>query len=194
AALIKVFLSPLDTGTQPDPKAGPTSYFLVAGTKAPLEGNDGIFYRDSKVRMIDVTDGTSNTLWTMEDLKGDGGKKAVSVQRQHVRLKKEDLKGLKEAAGVQDFKDNKNIAGDRGLSWLDGRFLCSTMSVNRKFDDDRPDVDCGGDGGLSGPRSLQQFTNAGFGDGGVRVISAAIKFETLQALATRAGNEVVGDF
>src|SRR5262249_36416347 len=49
ATVVKLFLSPLDEGTQPDAKAGPTNYFLIAGTKAPLEDNDGTFYRQSKV-------------------------------------------------------------------------------------------------------------------------------------------------
>jgi len=194
ATRVETYVSPLDEGTQPDPKAGPTSYFLVAGTKAPLEDNDGCFYRDSKVKFTDVTDGLSNTVFTVESLKGDGGQKALSVQRQHVRLKKGDLKGLKETAGVQDFKDGKNVAGDRGLSWLDGRFLRSTMSLNRKFDDDRPDVDCGGDGGLSGPRSLHPYTNIGLADGSVRSVNSGVKLEIWQLLANRQDGTPIPDY
>ena len=76
-------------------------------------------------------------------------------------------------------------------SWLEGRFLQATMSLNRAFNDEKPDVDCGGAGGLSGPRSLRHGVNAGFADGSVRFISAGLKPELWQALATRAGGEVI---
>ena len=38
------------------------------------------------------------------------------------------VKGIKEGAGVKPFNDNKNIAGDRGASWMDGRFLQGTFN------------------------------------------------------------------
>src|SRR5262245_38000866 len=47
AVLIKTFMSPLDEAERPNAKLGPTSYFAVAGTKAPLEDNDGIFFKNS---------------------------------------------------------------------------------------------------------------------------------------------------
>jgi type II secretory pathway pseudopilin PulG len=194
AALIKTFMSPLDGAAAPDEKSGPTSYFLVAGTKHPREDNDGAFYRDSKLRLVDFTDGTSNTIMTLESLRGDGGKKAVTVQRQHVVLPKGYLKGLTDASGVKDFEDGKQIAGDRGASWMDGRFLRSTINLTRGFNDVKPDVDCGGEGGLAGPRSLLAGTNVGLVDGSVRFAASSVKAETWKALATRAGGEVIADW
>src|SRR5262245_32485881 len=64
-AFIKTFLDPRDTDERPDQKAGPTNYAMVAGSKADLDGNDGIFYRDSKTGIAGITDGTSNTLMTI---------------------------------------------------------------------------------------------------------------------------------
>src|SRR5262245_24004834 len=61
ATLIKVYMSPRDEIAPPNAKLGPTSYFAVAGTKAPLEDNDGVFYKNSAIRLTDITDGTSNT-------------------------------------------------------------------------------------------------------------------------------------
>jgi prepilin-type processing-associated H-X9-DG protein len=191
SALIKTYISPIEASNRPDQKAGPTSYYLVAGTKSPLEDNDGIFYKDSKVKLTDVTDGTSNTLFCVESMMGDGGTKAATVARQHVRLKEADLKNIKDETGVKDFEDGKNIAGNRGSSWLDGRYLQSTMSLTREFNDKRPDVDCGGAGGHAGVRSPMGGTNVGMADGSVRFVSSSVQFSVWQAVATRAGNEPV---
>ena len=66
-----------------------------------------------------------------ETLRGDGATKATSVKRQLVLLKKEELKDIKDEAGVKDWKDGNNIAGDRGASWMDGRFLQSNFTGTR---------------------------------------------------------------
>src|SRR5258707_199986 len=39
---IKTLENPRDTVDLPDPKAGPTNYMMIAGSKADLEDNDGI--------------------------------------------------------------------------------------------------------------------------------------------------------
>ena len=69
---IKVFVSPTDTEFKPGSKTGPTSYLLIAGSKNSLEDNDGLFYRDSKTKFTDIADGTSNTLFSVETLLGEG--------------------------------------------------------------------------------------------------------------------------
>src|SRR5580698_5643244 len=94
-----------------------------------------------------------------ESLKGDGGVKATTVKRQLVLLKKDDLKGIKDEAGVKDWADSKNIAADRCASWMDGRFLQGTFTGTRTFNDEKPDVNCAGFGGLSGLRTEDDNTN-----------------------------------
>jgi prepilin-type processing-associated H-X9-DG protein len=169
--VIKTFLNPSDPVMTVKNDYGPTNYLFNAGAKPDLEDNDGIFYRDSKIRFADITDGTSNTLLTGETLKGDGGMKAMDVRRQYVLLKKGELKEIKDDAGVEDFKDDKNIAGDRCASWMDGRFLQGTFTGTRVLNDPRPDVSCDGEGGLSGLRSVNPGVNVGMADGSVRFIS-----------------------
>jgi hypothetical protein len=93
---------------------------------------------------------------------------------------------------VKDFQANKHIAGDRGGSWMDGRFLQATMNGMRKVNDSRPDVDCGGEGGLSGQRTFQQVFNAGLCDGSVRSVSVSVSHKTWKAACTRAGGEILG--
>ena len=193
STLVKVFMSPLDLQGAPNKNYGPTNYLFNAGSKASLKDNDGVFFQNSKIKFPDITDGTSNTLMIGETLKGDGGAKAVDVKRQHVRLKADALKELKDDAGVQDFKDDKNIAGDRCASWMDGRFLQGTFTGTRLPNDLRPDVDCGGAGGLSALRSLDDAIGIAMCDGSTRVIKATkIKPETWKALMTRNGGEVLG--
>jgi type II secretory pathway pseudopilin PulG len=193
ALYIKVFTNPLDSVKSVSMDYGPTNYLFCAGSKPDLTGNDGFFYLNSKHRLIDALDGTSNTMMATETLKGDSAVKATTMVRQHVLLKKEDLKGIKPEAGVEDFKNDKNIAADRCASWMDGRFLQGTFSATRKINDERPDVNCGGAGGLSGPRTLNNVVTILLGDGSVHAVTPKISMETLKALSTRNGGEVIGN-
>jgi type II secretory pathway pseudopilin PulG len=192
AAIIKTFLSPNDPQPNVTADTGATNYLFCAGSKHALKDNDGVFYQDSKTKFQDITDGTSNTIMAGETLKGDGGTKAVDVRRQHVQYDKTALTKLTDDSGVQDFKDDKHIVGDRGASWLDGRFLQGTFTATRVANDPKPDVNCEGLGGLSGLRSLDKGgINLSICDGSVRHVSKKIDRDVWKALATRAGGEVV---
>jgi type II secretory pathway pseudopilin PulG len=191
-AKIKVLLSPSDPVQSVNEEFGATNYLFNAGTKHSLDDNDGVFYQDSKLNFpAAITDGTSNTIFIGETLKGDGGKKAVDVHRQYVLLDKKALKDLDDDSGVEDFKKDKHIAGDRCASWMDGRFLQGTFNGARQPNDMRPDVSCDGAGGLSALRSLDEMVNVEMGDGSARSIKMTIAVDVWKALLTRAGGEVV---
>lgn len=181
---IKVFLNPMDP-VKSVSDFGATNYLFNAGTKPDLEKNDGVFFTNSRIGIATIPDGTSNTLMTVETLKGDGMVKAVDVRRQHVLLKKTALGGLKEDAGVDDFKNDKNIAADRCASWMDGRFLQGTFIAGRSLNDPRPDVNCGGAGGFAGARSLTSTVSIGLCDGSVRSVNKDMKLDTWKILAGR---------
>src|SRR5262249_17419758 len=149
--LLKVLMSPRDPVEQAFKGAGPTNYLY----------NDQVFYLNSALKLTDITDGTSNTVFLGETLKGDGEKKAVTVQRQHVLLTKADLPGLKDDAGVKPWKAGKNIAADRCHAWIDGRFLQGTFNGRLKLNDTRPDVSCEGAGGVSALRTLDKVVLVG---------------------------------
>jgi prepilin-type processing-associated H-X9-DG protein len=193
AVVIKVYLGPNDPIKSVSMDYGATNYLFSAGSNADLKDNNGLFFKDSGIRFADVTDGTSNTIMAGETLKGNSMVKAEDVRRQHVQLKKDALKQLNDETGVEDFKNDKNIAADRCSSWMDGRFLQGTFSSTRKINDSRPDVNCAGQGGLSGLRGLGRTVNVAMGDGSVRAISNTIKIEVWKALATRNGGEVIED-
>jgi prepilin-type processing-associated H-X9-DG protein len=195
-AVVKIFVSPLDPVPAVDPAYGPTNYLFCAGSKPALADNDGVMYQDSKVKISDIVDGTSNTLLTGETLKGAkaAGGAPPDVRRQYVRLKEDDLKGVSDDTGVDFFKAGKNLAGDRCASWMDGRFLQGTFTGTRQANDARPDVSCGGAGGLSGLRAMGSQVNVGMCDGSVRVVSQAVKPDVWKLLASRNDGMAIPDY
>jgi prepilin-type processing-associated H-X9-DG protein len=126
-----------------------------------------------------------------ETLKGDGSSKATDVRRQHVTLKKDALANLKDASGMQEWKDGKNIAGDRCASWLDGRFLQSAFTGTRLPNAAEPDVNCEGFGGLSALRSTDGKTNLLYADGHVSTVSKKIDMKVWKAVTARDNKEAV---
>jgi hypothetical protein len=183
--VIKVFLSPRDPIPAVRDDSGATNYLF----------NDFLFFHNSKKSIPrDIPDGLSNTIFIGETLKGDGKEKAEDVKRQYVLLGSAALKTVKPDAGKTYWKDGvKNIAGDRCASWMDGRFLQGTFNGKLKPNDDRPDVSCGGDGGVATLRSLDDSILLGLGDGSVRSISASrLTFETWTNALDPADGNVLG--
>ena len=181
AVRIKTFESPQDPQGPPKAEYGPTNYLY----------NNLVFYRDSKLKLTDILDGTSNTVMIGETLKGDGKAQAEDVRRQHVLLGKDDLKGLKPDAGVKYFKEDKNIASDRCASWMDGRFLQGTFNGELGPNDSRPDVSCGGEGGVSALRSLEPVVIVALCDGSVRTVKNTISHANWKRAIDPVDNEVL---
>jgi hypothetical protein len=181
--VVKAFLSPRDPLGKVVDAAGATNYLY----------NDQVFSQNSKMKLVGITDGTSNTIGVGETLKGDGGDKAKDVARQHIGLKKEVLDKLKADGGVKDWKDGKNVVADRCASWMDGHFLQGTFNGVLAPNDEKPDVSCEGLGGVSALRSLNDNVPVGMLDGSVHYINAKkLSLDTYRAALTPNGGEILG--
>jgi hypothetical protein len=167
---VPVFLSPEDPLRKVNDNCAATNYLY----------NDKLFFENSRARIpASFPDGTSNTIVIGETLKGDGANKTTTVQRQYVRLPRTALAGIKPDAGVQDFKNNTNIASDRCSCWMSGRFLQGTFNGVLRPNDERPDVSCQGVGGIATARSLGKTVRVALGDGSAKSIEVEkISYET----------------
>jgi hypothetical protein len=195
AVVIKVFLDPRDAQMGVVPGLGATNYLFCAGSEPALDGNNGMFARPGKYKIANVPDGLSNTIMAGEILKGNGKTDMTTVERQHVLLGKDALKNLKDDTGAADWKAGKNIAADRGASWIDGRFLQGTFTGTRRINDERPDVNCGGFGGLSALRGTERGVQVVLGDGSVRFVNQTVSMETWKnACSCDDGNVLGNDF
>lgn len=180
--VIKYLLNPADPIQQVKPAWGATNYVF----------NQMVFSEKPKFNIGNIPDGTSNTIFVGETLKGDGENKERSVARKYVLLDKKELKDVTADTGVDYFKDGKNMSGERCASWMDGRFLMGTCNGQLQPNDTRPDVSCGGAGGVSGLRSLAKIVNVALGDGSARSVSVAISKPTWQNAFDPADGQPLG--
>jgi prepilin-type processing-associated H-X9-DG protein len=91
---------------------------------------------------------------------------------------------LKEDAGTAEWKASTDIVGDPGGSWLDGRFLQTTFTATRPFNDSRPDVSVQGRGGLSAMRTMgSNVVPVAFCDGHVQSIPTAFELKSWKCAA-----------
>jgi prepilin-type N-terminal cleavage/methylation domain-containing protein/prepilin-type processing-associated H-X9-DG protein len=143
------------------------NYVGMFGTSDPGVDGDGMFFRDSKVGVADITDGTSQTL---------------SVGERSFRLGEATWVGS--VTGAVLFPDN-----DDGVGYPRA--------------EGGPGMTLGHAGGRKGPGDpsceVNQFyslhagggVNFVFADGHVAFLKTTMDYRTFQALATRAGGEIV---
>jgi prepilin-type N-terminal cleavage/methylation domain-containing protein/prepilin-type processing-associated H-X9-DG protein len=166
---------------------GMHSYAANAGIRsfpANQVTRDGIFFQDSSIRFADVTDGASSTFLFGERSHDDPAFDRMSLSYNQAFY---PLAGWGQWAGV--FFTSGGSLGNR--------FLSTPVPINYRVPADISREEFLGPTGAQNNR-LCAFgsghpggANFAFADGSVRFLSNGILLETLQALSTCAGGEVV---
>jgi len=211
---LKLFLCPSDkagpvSGGFGVAEFGPTNYAACTGSGlnggSPYDA-DGIFYANSKTRLTDITDGTSNTVALSESTLGEGEENSTpfpsgaTVQTAYAFL----FSGTLSDSGCQ-APQRWNTSNRRGFQWVSGEYRCS--SYNHYYPPNHRQPDCFSYIPSGPPERL--FTaiawraarsrhpagvNIVLADGSVRFVSDNIPLDTWRKLSTRTGGEVNPDY
>ncbi|HZZ79057.1 MAG TPA: DUF1559 domain-containing protein [Gemmataceae bacterium] len=151
-----------------------TNYAGNAGFESSFGANkNGIFFHQSRLTMVGVTDGTSNTLLISEIMVGLGG---------------DDRRGRIWNAWVGENMVSTYYGPNTTNS--DNCYSCGTVN---------PKSPCNpigsGAGGIQTSRSYHTGgVHSALADGTVRFVANSIAIGTWNALGTRSGGDLVGDF
>jgi prepilin-type N-terminal cleavage/methylation domain-containing protein/prepilin-type processing-associated H-X9-DG protein len=175
------------TGVSLDAAGNVTSY-----TKIP-DGN-GIFAQ-VPVRVLDITDGTSNTVAFSESTLGNG-QVPTSTANADPRFAVLEVAGGNDPTPADCNSGNGAWAGNRGGMWINGHF--GNTLYNHYYTPNPSTWDCGNashNKALAAGRSYHTGgVNTLLADGSVRFVQNGVTLVTWRALATRSGGEVVGDY
>jgi prepilin-type N-terminal cleavage/methylation domain-containing protein len=171
-------------------------------TVSPGEQQQGIFYYQSAVRLAQITDGTSNTVFFSEKIRGtdtnDPDARSDSmVMSGTITPTPTAIDATFAACQALNPMTTLRLTRRQGMSWVMGEMCCTAYNhvapPNGKT--------CAGTGfpgtmanmPMQVPPSSRHAggVNAMMGDGTVRFIKGSISLPTWRALGTRAGGEVV---
>jgi prepilin-type N-terminal cleavage/methylation domain-containing protein/prepilin-type processing-associated H-X9-DG protein len=195
AAVVPTFLCPIDQFRSVIPDRGPSNYVACVGSNFDGDAavGNGLFYQNSKVRIAEVTDGTSNTVAFSESLLGPGGPdQSGATGDVRVVYKQLNLSG---GLSVEGCAASTTLKTDRGSLWADGAYNCGLY--NHVLTPNSPTMDCvrHSNPAWKAARSRHEGgVNALLGDGSVRFVRDSVDAATWAAVATRTGGEVVGDW
>lgn len=210
--LVTFFICPSDGGPVLFQNTGanfaPTNYMFNMGTgELTADGvqqwhmsnpNDGLFWYSSKVAVKDIGDGTSNTLLLAEGIRGTNQQTNTPPVTADEQVRAMVSMGGALLNLTDSFCQSKytgnNFANRRGGAWIWGTgFNCY---FNTHFQPNQKDYNCAinGMGWVKAASFHQGGVNTALCDGSVRFIANDINHGIWQALSTRNGGEILGNY
>jgi prepilin-type N-terminal cleavage/methylation domain-containing protein len=196
---IPMYLCPSDAEQVPGSTFGPTNYTANVGSGLVNNGSatnaDGVIFARSSVKFAHITDGTSNTVCFSETLLGNGvtstGATPGDYRREVFELPAGTPTTEADCAG-----GGGTWSGQRGAKWINGHF--GDTLYNHYYGPNSTTFDCGNghhSHGLVSARSQHSGgVHALLCDGSVRFVNDSVNLSIWRSLATRSGNEVVGEY
>jgi prepilin-type N-terminal cleavage/methylation domain-containing protein len=170
----------------------------LSSTIAPGERATGVFYYLSKVHMADIIDGTSNTAFFSEKIRGAGVPDPRSDM--FVMPNQTSLDATYQTCNNLDPNTAVPLTSKEGASWVMGE-MCCTVYNHVNVPNTRTCAGIGFPGTMANmamqvpPTSFHPgIVNVLFGDGAVRPIGNDVDLITWRAIGTRNGGEIPGDF
>jgi prepilin-type N-terminal cleavage/methylation domain-containing protein len=197
ATRLKVFLCPSDTGKTIAADRGPSNYMLCAGDGSNggnLYDATGTFYASSWLRLAQVTDGLSNTVFGSETLLGTGEPDETGPAPRDTRLAYLTIAGSSVIThalchGSGTWRYNRNYC------WADGGMTAGVYNHFFLPNDAHHDCFARTSPGWKAARSNHPGgVMVLLGDGAVRWAANSVQRTVWRALSTRDGGESYGDF
>ena len=163
-------------------------------TNAPTEAPRGIFYFASSVKLADVTDGTSQTAFFSEKIRGQGVPNPQTDQL--IFTNQVSLDATYQACRILPATALP-LTSRQGMSWVMGEMCCT--SYNHVAPPNNRSCAAPNFPGNMANMAMQippssrhpGGVNMLFGDGSVRFLKDTVSLATWRALGTRNGGEVV---
>ncbi|MHB1421963.1 MAG: DUF1559 family PulG-like putative transporter [Gemmataceae bacterium] len=169
-------------------------------TLAPTLVPNGVLYNQSKVRMLDITDGTSQTAMLSEHLRG--GRLGINSRATNVIFlmpNQSTLTGTYQTCQGLNPTSALLMCLDMGECWAMGEDCCTQYNHVSQPNT----LYCGGAGFTGGMVNMSMDSPPSSGhtggvnvllcDGSVNIVADGISLATWQALGTRNGGEVLGN-
>lgn len=194
AVKVSIFLCPSDTGTVVVPDRGPINYMACAGSGAnggTDKDADGIFYVNSKVRVLDVTDGTSNTVAFSESILGTGAAVVTDPSKVDPKTMYASLEISTPTLTESGCAAPTRFKSDRGSSWSHGGY--PTVLYNHWYLPNSSKPDCLRHSSPAWKAARSRHTggvNVLLADGSTQFLRDSVNLDNYKALATRNGGEV----